>query len=267
MTIEEMRSRRRELGYTYEMLSEASGVPVATIQKIFSGTTQAPRRDTIIALENVLRRNSIYTLADERTPLEVREEVAKYKVKDGDYTGDILDGMDLPEDFRFDLIDGQLYYLATPTIDHQTVVEEVYLQIRDHIKKNKGKCIVRDLPTTLEFDEKNRPIPDLFILCDKSKLGGDKIYGAPDFIMEVLSPSTRLKDLTVKLNCYAKAGVREIWFADLKNEKVIVYTFNDPEDNIINIYTFSDEIPVAIFDGRLKIDMKAVKKAVDDFYE
>ena len=266
MTIDEMRERRRELGYTYEMLSEISGVPVATIQKIFGGTTVSPRRDTILALEKALKKSAVYTLQDEDSPLRLQEKIEEYGVKDGEYTGSMIDAMDLPEDCRFDLIDGRIYYLATPVIDHQTVVEEIYLQIRDYIKRKGGRCIVRNLPTTLEFDEKNRPIPDLFILCDKSKLGKDKIYGPVDFVLEVLSPSTRTKDLTVKLNCYAKAGVREVWIADPKNEKLISYFFEDPEDNVIGYYGFDGEVPVAIFGGDLKIDMKAVKKAVEDFY-
>ncbi|MBR0482391.1 MAG: Uma2 family endonuclease [Firmicutes bacterium] len=264
MTIDEMRNRRREMGYTYEMLSEESGVPVATIQKIFSGTTLSPRRDTILALENVLKQQVVYTLSNELTPLQVQEQVSDFGKIQGELTAEDL--MTLPEDFRYELIDGVLFNLAVPVIDHQTIVEEIYLQFREGIRKNNGKCIVRELPTAIYYDKKNQLIPDLFVLCDKKKLGRKYLMGSPDLIVEVLSPSTKQKDLTVKLAKYSEKGVRECWFADPKKERVIVYTFSDPEDNIINIYSFEDEIPVGIFEGRLKIDMKAVKRAVEDFY-
>ena len=267
MTIEEMRQRRREMGYTYEMLSEESGVPVTTIQKIFSGTTVSPRRDTILALENVLKQKVVYTLSDDSTPLQVQESVFSYGKKQGEITTDDLE--DLPEDFRYELINGVLYNLAVPILDHQTIVEEIYLQFRDHIKKNKGKCIVRELPTAIHYDKNNELIPDMLVLCSKSKIDmKTKKYltGSPDLVMEVLSPSTRHKDLTVKLAKYAEKGVRECWFVDPKKERVIVYYFEDPEENVINIYNFDDQIPVNIFDGKLLIDMKAVKQAVEDFY-
>ena len=75
-------------------------------------------------------------------------------------------------------------------------------------------------------------------------------------IIEVLSPSTKKKDMFIKLNKYQNAGVREYWMIDLKNERIIVYQFE--RDDLVTIYGFSDSVPVGIYDGELQINFKEI---------
>ena len=109
------------------------------------------------------------------------------------------------------------------------------------------------------------PIPktQLFI-CDGKKIIGRCIYGAPDFVIEVLSKSTRKKDMTVKLNKYREAGVREYWMVDSEekdNLKIIVYDFE--HDDLGHIYSFDDKVPVGISGGKCFVDFSKVKDELD----
>ena len=108
-------------------------------------------------------------------------------------------------------------------------------------------------------DDKTMVQPDVFVVCDRNKLTGYTVEGAPDLIVEILSPSTKRKDMTIKLNKYLEAGVREYWLVDPEKKKVIVYLSGDGDlvdDLDVMIYGFDDPVPVMIFDGECVIDMK-----------
>lgn len=212
MNLKQMKYYKQQKGYSYAKLSELSGVPIGTIQKIFNGETKSPRYETLQALEKVLK------------PAEdecMRETAVQYLAEDyeepkGTYTLD--DYYALPEDQRVELIDGEFFEMLAPSVGHQYVSMEMSLSIGMFIKSKKGKCIVLVAPVDvqLDCDDKTMLEPDVLILCDKSKLTSRCIVGAPDFVAEILSPSTRKKDAIVKLEKYMCAGVREYWIIDLK---------------------------------------------------
>ena len=112
----------------------------------------------------------------------------------------------------------------------------------------------------LDCDDKTMVQPDILILCDRSKLIRRCIMGAPDLIIEILSPSTKRKDANLKLYKYRNAGVREYWMVDLDGERIVVYYFE--KDEIPTIYGVEEEIPVGIYDGELKISMKELFELV-----
>ena len=92
-------------------------------------------------------------------------------------------------------------------------------------KKNKGHCkaFVAPVDVQLDCDDKTMVQPDILIVCDPDKLIKQCVFGAPDFVAEVLSKSTKNKDMNLKLMKYKRAGVREYWLIDTENEKVITY--------------------------------------------
>ncbi len=85
----------------------------------------------------------------------------------------------------------------------------------------------------LDKDDKTMAQPDVFLVCDQSKNTGRCIYGAPDMVIEVTSPSTRKRDFGKKLGKYVDAGVREYWIVDVKNQKVIVYDLGEDFGDVI----------------------------------
>ena len=102
----------------------------------------------------------------------------------------------------------------------------------------------------LDCDEKTIVQPDVLVLCDVSKLSGNTISGAPDFIVEILSPSTRKKDMFIKLEKYMTAGVREYWMVDAEKKKVLIYDFE--HENYPILFGFDAEVPVGIFEGSVR---------------
>lgn len=264
MTVEEMREIKKARGYTYEQIAERSGVPLGTVQKIFSGETQSPRYATLQALEAAFREEKVSYYFDNSKGSGV-EESARYRVtkKQGEYT--IEDYYALPDERRVELIDGVIYDMSSPSFVHQGVAGEVYLQIANFIRYNKGECIARIAPVDVRLDCDNKTMvqPDVLVICDKSKIKRWGIMGAPDFVLEVLSKSTKRKDSLTKTSKYATAGVREYWIIDPDKKKLLVYDFEN--DAWPALYGLQGKIPVGIYQGRLEIDLDMVAEAIQDY--
>ena len=155
----------------------------------------------------------------------------------------------LPEGERAELIDGQLYMMSPPTYKHQKLVMELSSNIHNYIKSNGGPCEVRPAPLAvrLNADDKTYVEPDISVICDPNKITEKGVDGAPDFIIEIVSPGTQNKDYGVKLFKYRTAGVREYWIVNPAREIVNVYCFEKEENT--NLYSFTDDIPVGIYPG------------------
>lgn len=247
MTIQQMLEKKKEKGYTYAQIADLSGVPLGTVQKIFSGETEKPRYDTLLALERLF------------TEPDAVRETASYKAgRNGSYTLD--DYYALPDDQRVELIDGYFYEMSSPTFGHQSIGGEIYRQIANYIMEHGGSCrpFIAPVDVQLGCDNKTMVQPDVGIVCDTSKIKRFGIYGAPDFVVEVISPSTKKKDYALKLSKYMEAGVREYWILDFALEKILVYFFES--DIYPVIYGFDQLVPVNIYDGSLKIDFSNIAK-------
>lgn len=257
MTIQEMKERKKELGYTYAQISELSGVPLGTVQKVFNGATSSPRYETLQALERLLGGSG---------DAYIREAQSIYAMKQqGEYT--LEDYYEIPDDIRVELIDGVFYNMTAPTSPHQLIAGFIYAKLLGHVMGNKGTCLpmISPLDIQLDCDDKTMVQPDVIIVCDRDKIINRCVYGAPDFVIEVLSKSTRKKDMVTKLNKYMNAGVREYWMIDPINKKVIVYDFEHEEYPVI--YGFDAKIPVQIWDGECVIDFQEVYEHIRFLYE
>ncbi len=164
----------------------------------------------------------------------------------------------LPEYRRAELIDGVIYDMPSPSVVHQETLVSVLAQICNYIRNNEGKCKALPAPidVQLDCDEKNMLQPDVVILCDDKKNKNRCIFGAPDFVCEVLSPSTKFRDSVLKLWKYMNAGVREYWMIDTDKKKVLCYFFEQSEE--ATEYGLEDDIPVMIYEGELKINFRDV---------
>lgn len=209
MAIEEMKQKKKEYGYTYSQISKLSGVPLGTVQKIFGGATESPRYETLMALTQIFRPKDVrYSSGKPYYSDMVCDSTSSYQAKKhGEYT--VEDYYALPDDCRAELIDGVFYDMAAPRTTHQIMVGEIFMQLKLFIKSKNGFCIPMIAPAAvrLDYDNKTMVEPDIFVVCNNDKIRDYCFYGAPDFIIEVLSPSTRKKDMITKLNKYMNAGL------------------------------------------------------------
>lgn len=165
----------------------------------------------------------------------------------------------LPDGKRAELIDGQIYDMAPPSRIHQKITGEIYAEIRNYIKRNDGKCEVYLAPFAVFLNEDDRTYvePDISVICDSDKLNEKGCNGAPDWIIEVVSPSSQHMDYMTKLFKYRTAGVKEYWIVNPATETVQTYCFGETEDS--GQYAFKEEIPVSIYLG-LKINITELLK-------
>ncbi|MCD8022992.1 MAG: Uma2 family endonuclease [Lachnospiraceae bacterium] len=206
-------------------------------------------------------------LFKEPEPLCVAEAMAKYAAtkRQGEYT--VEDYLALPEEQRVELIDGVIYDMAAPTYIHQAAAYMICRFFEEYIRKQHGVCraVVAPVDVQLDCDDRTIVQPDVMIVCDRSKFRKGRIYGAPDLIVEVLSPSTSKKDRTLKLSKYKNAGVREYWLVDTEKKKVLVYHLENGDS--FAIYGFSDAVPVGIYGGDCKVDFKEVDSWIGFMYD
>ncbi len=170
----------------------------------------------------------------------------------------IDDIYDLPDGTRAELIDGQIYYMAPPSRKHQDIAGELFGIIREYIKSKDGSCrpYIAPFAVFLNRNDKNYVEPDISVICDSGKLHDKGCIGAPDWIIEIISPGSRQMDYYTKLFKYRAAGVKEYWIVDPEKDRILVYNF---ETEKTGDYTFSDSVKAGIYDD-LYIDFSGISE-------
>lgn len=173
----------------------------------------------------------------------------------------------LPDDLRVELIDGEFFIMNAPTSFHQLAAGEVYRQIQNFIRENKGKCMafISPVDVRLDCDDYTMVQPDVIIVCDREKIERWGIMGAPDFVLEVLSPSTSRKDSVLKFKKYINAGVKEYWMIDPDAMKLIVINLTEHSEQTPEIYGLTGKVPINLYEGRLQIDLDIVGELIREF--
>lgn len=165
----------------------------------------------------------------------------------------------LPDGQRAELINGNIYNMAPPNRIHQKLIGELYFTIKNYIKSNDGDCDVYPAPFAVFVNANDETYvePDISVICDKNKLNDRGCNGAPDFIIEIVSPSSRQMDYRTKMTLYADAGVREYWIVDPAKERTTIYRFE--EDDAPTIMPFIQPIQVGIYNN-LNINISELLK-------
>jgi Uma2 family endonuclease len=186
---------------------------------------------------------------------KIREEFDMDVAMNNDYTID--DIYALPEGERAELIDGQIYLMASPNRRHQSILGELYLRIASYIKSKGGDCKVYLAPFAVFINKDNRNYvePDISVICDPDKLNDKGCDGAPDWIIEIVSPGNKNMDYLVKLLKYQSSGVREYWIVDTESERISVYNFEHDE---MEVYRLDDKVKAGIYEN-LEIDFSTIE--------
>lgn len=273
MTLEEMKKIKQERGYSLAQLAELSGVPLGTVQKIFSGETTHPRYATLQALEKVLSKKQSDFHGIEYQPDECKpesylvEEAMIYEPfgasRQGEYT--LQDYYALPKERRVELIDGVIYDMSAPSFVHQHILGTIFNTIQNYITRKDGSCLPMMAPVDvrLDCDDKTMVQPDILILCDKSKICKWGINGAPDFCLEIVSESTGRKDYIKKLQKYTEAGVKEYWIIDPFRKALVVYHWKD--DYLPHMVPLEAQRGLMLYDEELEIDLDAIAALIQDY--
>ena len=252
--------------------TEQAGPPFRDVQYV-SGAVGKEHTDSVQVREPAAAYNASgadyrASVPDDRfrdREAEERERWPQHHYsRQGQYT--LEDYYALPEDQRVELIDGVFYDMGAPASPHQLIGGSVYSQLAAFRNANKGPCLPMMSPVDVQLNRDDRTMvqPDVLIVCDRSKITWKGIYGAPDFIVEVLSPATRKKDMTLKLAKYIDAGVREYWLIDPRTRQIVVHDLEN--GGIPAIYTFKDRVPVGIWEGKCAIDFSDVAELMDELF-
>ncbi|MCM1267746.1 MAG: Uma2 family endonuclease [Bacteroidales bacterium] len=166
----------------------------------------------------------------------------------GGKTYTVADIEALPERERAELIDGELFKMEAPTLTHQRILVQLLRRLSDYIERNKRNCEVLPAPfgVYIKDDDRNYVEPDIVVVCDKDKLDEKGCLGAPDFVIEIVSPSSKHMDYERKLKLYREAGVREYWIVDPQRQIVTVYDLGHGAEAVE--YPFSEQIKVGIYE-------------------
>lgn len=164
-----------------------------------------------------------------------------------------------PEEERVELINGKIYSMGTPSVNHQRLVFHISRQLFRCIEEHGADCEVLVAPVGVQLDRDDRTMvePDVLIVCDETKITDRCILGAPDFVLEVLSSTSRSRDIILKNDKYYSAGCREYWIVDPLKEEVIVHDYEREELDVR--HTFEDQVPVRMSEGECVVDFSEIR--------
>ena len=142
------------------------------------------------------------------------------------------------EHSRYEIINGEEVMLARPVLDHIRIARNLTMIIGSYLR---GKHCELFIEPDVFLDEDNNYIPDLVVVCDRDKIRADGIHGAPELVIEILSPRTGKKDIGVKKDAYEKFGVKEYWLVNPKDKSVTVYHSRGGKFVLDNFYAIMEE--------------------------
>ena len=290
LTLDEMKKIRKKKNMSYEEISRKSGVSISSVQKLFGSKDSNPRNATIAKLNKAFEISEVYDIHDDhfsRTKTHMVSDInnryniyGEGKILSGGsdllgsmsgYTYEDYLAMELPEGKRVEVIDGVIYDMASPTQTHQAILGYLHNYIYNELRKRKRKCIPFIAPFDVRLDFSNGPTtvvqPDLLIKCsedDRVDEEGKELPWVPRFIIEILSPSSRSKDMFVKTKKYKESGIVEYWMIDDKAKQVVKYNF---EKDSIELFGYDSVIGIDIFEGDIKINMRELQDYLEEYAE
>jgi len=164
---------------------------------------------------------------------------------------------------RVELLDGEAHVLEYPALTHQYITGRLFTEIAVFLRAKAEACRVLVAPFAVFSGEDGRTCfqPDIAVVCNQGKLKEDGCHGAPDWVVEVTAPASRMHDYGKKLGAYINAGVREYWIVDPERQVIVTYCLERPDVPVI--YRFGDVVKSSIFEG-VEIESDLLREAVGD---
>ena len=166
------------------------------------------------------------------------------------------DYLQWPDETRYELIDGEAFLMSpAPLVEHQEVAGEVYYQLRNQLDGQPCRPYIAPVDVRLpRKDDADAAIdtvvqPDILVVCDPRKIDRRGVRGAPDWVLEVLSPSTAAHDQIAKRRTYERAGVREYWLVHPGDRTLTVYLLDNGQYGRPEIYELKDATPIGVLPG------------------
>lgn len=171
-----------------------------------------------------------------------------FMVIEGKKSYTIADIEALPEGERAELIDGEMFRMASPMFTHQKLLMWISIKIQMYITEHNGSCEVIPTPFAVYIadDQHNYVEPDVTVICDEKKLDEKGCHGAPDWVIEIVSSSSKYMDYVRKLALYERTGVREYWLVDPVRKSITVYRLEQKEGP--ESYSFTDKVKAGIYE-------------------
>ena len=165
------------------------------------------------------------------------------------------------EEPREEMLGGRIQMMSSPTVNHSQIASNIYYAFRSYLKGKTCRAFSDGVDVYLTDDD--RVIPDAMIVCNKNIIKLDGIHGAPDLVVEVLSPGTAKNDKGYKKDLYKESGVKEYWIVDPVSRTIEAYILSDGKYALDEIYALyptglgitdkereesKKEIPVSLYD-------------------
>ena len=293
LSLDEMKKIRKKKNMSYEEIARKSGVSISSVQKIFGSENPNPRKSTLEKLSMAFSISDVYSVLNDNEykindkndiPQKISDVNKRYnifgkgKVLSGSlesqksmsgYTWEDYVAMELPEGKRIEIIDGVVYDMTSPSQTHQAILGYLFNYLYNELRKRKRRCLPFMAPFAVRLDFDDGPTtvvqPDLLVKCSqdvKVDDEGNELPWIPRFVIEILSTSTRSKDMYIKTKKYKESGIIEYWLIDNKSKQVIKYNF---ETDKIEIFGYDRKIPIDIFEGDIKIDMKDLQDYLEEY--
>ena len=175
----------------------------------------------------------------------------------------VIDYFTLPSEYRVELIDGNFYEVPVQGVMHQDIASYIHVTMGSHVKDLPDDCRIYEgaISVIVAKDDYNLVQPDIMAVFDSSIVNKDEIFGAPEFIPEIVSEKTRERDLSLKVGLYQRAGVREYLAIDMKNRLAIKYDFKDRK-GAPEVRKLEGELPIAVFDDELSLDLGKIASII-----
>lgn len=190
----------------------------------------------------------------------VSEEVAVYENENGPrVTYEEFLKMTEKSDQRYELIDGEVFLLASPSYAHQAAVSEINGRFYNWFKGKKCRSLTSPFDVTLiKRSGKSVVQPDIVVICDTEKIDKrGKYKGVPALVVEVLSPSSKFHDMVRKMALYTQTGIKEFWTVDTDKKELIIYNFKNKDVSGVSVFKGKDVVKSNVFEG-LKISLEEV---------